>query len=229
MQRKTPFAIGEHYHVYSRGVEKRDIFLDQKDFERFIGLLYITNQEEPFHLGNYLKRHTVTELFSNKKSTLLVSILGYCLMSNHFHLVLYEKQENGISTFMLRLLTAYSMYFNTKYKRSGPLFTRPFRSQHIADNAYYLYIFSYVHMNPLDALCADWKTGIIDNQQKAEDFLLTYPYSSYFEFLNKKRPQSVILDTSNIPEEVLRTPLNIIDYERFFKDAEINIEGSPQY
>ena len=227
MQRKVPFAIGEHYHVYSRGVEKRDIFLDQKDFERFIGLLYITNQEQPFHLGNYLKRHTVTELFANEKSTPLVSILGYCLMSNHFHLILYEKRENGISTFMMRLLTAYSMYFNMKYKRSGPLFTRPFRSQHIEDSAYYLHIFSYVHMNPLDVLCADWKTGIINNQQKAEELLLEYPYSSYFEFLEKKRPQSVILDMSNIPEEVLRAPLNIFNYERFFEDTEINMEGSP--
>ena len=146
MYRKTPFAENEYYHIYSRGVEKRKIFLNTKDHNRFIALLYIMNQDVSFRMDNFLQVHknNLQKIFEEKREKSLVSILGYCLMPNHFHLILHEHTEGGISKFMGKLLTAYSMYFNTKYKRSGPLFSHPFRSEHIGNESQYMYIFSYV-------------------------------------------------------------------------------------
>ena len=130
MYRKTPFAKNEYYHIYSRGVEKRKIFLNTKDYRRFMALLYIMNQESQFKMENFLRssKNNLSCIFEEKREKTLVSILGYCLLPNHFHIILYESDEGGVSKFMGKLLTAYSMYFNTKYERSGPLFTKPFIS-----------------------------------------------------------------------------------------------------
>ena len=160
MDRKVPFAENEYYHIYSRGVEKRKIFLNTKDHDRFVALLYIMNQPDSFRMDNFLRenKNNLPKIFKESKSKTLVSILGYCLMPNHFHLILYEHTEGGISKFMGKLLTAYSMYFNTKYKSEAVLLLiRPFRSEHIMSEAQYVYIFSYVHLNPLSIINKTWK------------------------------------------------------------------------
>ena len=220
MYRKTPFAINEHYHIYSRGVEKRKIFLNIKDYDRFVALLYIMNQDVSFRMDNFLQAHknNLKEIFKEKKDKGLVSILGYCLMPNHFHLILYEHTEGGISKFMGKLLTAYSMYFNTKYERSGPLFTHPFRSEHINNESQHMYIFSYVHLNPLSIIKKVWKENGIKNKKEAEKFLEKYQFSSYQDFLNKNRLESVIIDFSLIPEYIKNTKLNFKTQEKTFNE-----------
>ena len=187
MYRKTPFVEGEYYHIYSRGVEKRRIFMNAKDYARFLALLYIMNQDVSFRMDNFLRdnQNKLENIFKKDREKTLVSILGYCLMPNHFHLILYEHTENGISKFMGKLLTAYSMYFNTRYERSGPLFTRPFRSEHINNESQYMYIFSYVHLNPLSILESRWKENGIKNKKEAKEFLEKYKYSSYQDFRHK--------------------------------------------
>src|SRR3989339_1436407 len=203
MQRKTSFTENEYYHIYSRGVEKRKIFMNTKDYNRFMALLYIMNQNNQFIIGNFLqnKSKELQDVFMEKREKTLVSILGYCLMPNHFHLILYEHTEGGISKFMGKLLTAYSMYFNTKYERSGPLFTRPFRSEHINNESQYMYIFSYVHLNPISLLEKEWKEQGVKNKEETAEFLTKYEYSSYQDFLDTtKRLESSILDISKIPE-----------------------------
>ena len=115
------------------------------------------NQNLPFRMDNFLQKNKLENIFEEEKEKPLVSILSYCLMPNHFHLILYEHTENGISKFMGKLLTAYSMYFNKKYDRSGPLFTHPFRSEHINNDSQYMYIFSYIHLNPLSIIQKNWK------------------------------------------------------------------------
>src|SRR3989344_1144761 len=108
----------------------------------------------------------------------LVHILAYSLMPNHVHLVVHEMRKRGISKFMLKLMTAYSMYFNTKYTRSGPLFTRPFRSRHINSDEYFRWVFAYVLLNPLELHQADWKEVGVRNIGEAAGYMQTYPYSS---------------------------------------------------
>lgn len=219
MYRKTSLAVDEQYHIYSRGVEKRKIFMNTKDYNRFIVLLYIMNQDAPFVMGNFLrdKNKSLKDIFVEKREKTLVSILGYCLMPNHFHLILNEHTEGGITKFMGKLLTAYSMYFNTKYERSGPLFTHPFRSEHISNEPQYMYIFSYVHLNPISIIDKKWKENGIKNKKEAEEFLKKYQFSSYQDFLSTDRPESIILDFSKIPEYIKNTKMDFKKYEEEFR------------
>ena len=220
MYRKAPFIENEHYHIYSRGVEKRKIFLNTKDYNRFVALLYIMNQNISFRIDNLLlnREKDLGEIFKEKRGETLVSILAYCLMPNHFHIILYEHTEGGISKFMGKLLTAYSMYFNTKYERSGPLFTHPFRSEHIKDEPQYMYIFSYLHLNPLSIIYKEWKENGIKNRQEAEKFLREYKFSSYQDFLEKDRLESAIIDFIRIPKYIKNMKLNIKTQEQIFSD-----------
>jgi len=227
MERKIKFTQGEYYHVYSRGVEKRKIFLDGKDHERFLALLYIMNQNTPFNFANFLKYHKLEEIFSEKREKPLVSILSYALMPNHFHILVYEHTKGGISKFMMRLLTAYSMYFNTKYERSGPLFIHPFRSAHILKEPQYLWIFSYIHLNPLKIKKINIELVTPKNLSLAESFLNSYKYSSYIDYEGSTRPHSKILEMSIVPEYLLKTSVNLKDYKKWLMVE--NIEGYPRY
>lgn len=206
MERKRPFVKDEYYHLYTRGVERRKIFMDKNDYNRFLALLYLINQKESINLKDILKHKTIEKVFEEDRGKSLVYILNYSLMQNHFHLIIQENEEGGISKFMMKLLTAYSMYFNIKYKRSGPLFVRPFRSSHIDDENYLLYVFSYVHLNPLDLFEKDWKENGLRNIKGSKNFLLKYKYGAYQDFFdffkNKKdiRLKSKIIDFSNVPE-----------------------------
>lgn len=105
------FAIEEFYHIYNRGIEKRKIFMDYKDEHRFLMLLYTCNTEEKIHLSDF-KNKSLNEILEIKRNETLVDIGAYCLMTNHFHILIREKKENGISIFMQKVLTAYTMYFN---------------------------------------------------------------------------------------------------------------------
>jgi len=220
MERKAKFVENEYYHIYSRGVEKRKIFTNESDYLRFVGLLYIMNQKEPFRMENFLrdKKHTTRNIFEEKRSGTLVSVLGYCLMPNHFHLILYEHIEGGISKFMAKLLTAYSMYFNTKYERSGPLFTRPFRSEHISNESQYMYIFSYLHLNPISIFQKDWKENGITNTKKSLEFLQKFKFSSYLDFLKEDRLESKILDFSAIPKYIQDISMDLMTQENNFQE-----------
>ena len=216
MERKVDFIIDERYHLFSRGVEKRKIFLDKKDYERFFALLYILNQENHFHVSNFLNKGqgNISDLYKQKRSNSLVAIHAYCLMPNHFHLVVQEIKEKGISKFLAKLLTSYSMYFNIKYERSGPLFVRPFRSEHIDNDRYFKHIFNYVHFNCLELYETDWKEIGIKNKKGAEGFINNYRYSSYFDFRKpKERIEPQILDLSLLSPHLSRTPLDISDIE----------------
>ena len=143
------FAPGEWYHCYSRGIDKRIVFENQSDHQRFVALLYLANSSITLHRSilGHLNHH---ELFSIPRGESLVSIGAYALMPNHFHLLLHEKNEGGISTFMQKLGTAYTMYFNIKHERIGGLFTKPFRARHVSDDRYFQYVVDYIHLNPLE-------------------------------------------------------------------------------
>ncbi|MCX6712418.1 MAG: transposase [Candidatus Vogelbacteria bacterium] len=108
MNRKFTFTVGEFYHIYNRGTDKRIIFLDNNDRKRFYYLLFLCNGKSPFEISELdLKR-----VFDFGRGKTLVDIGAVCLMDNHFHLLLREKKENGISEFMHKVSTAYTLYFN---------------------------------------------------------------------------------------------------------------------
>lgn len=201
MQRKTELAVGEYYHIYSRGVEKRKIFDNHRDYLRFLVLLYLSNSHQEIHLGDYVQRNLLLEdLFDEELSENLISVGSYCLMPNHFHLLVREKTENGISTFMRKLLTGYSMYYNKKNERTGPLFEGRFKAKHAGEDRYLEYLFSYIHLNPVKLFDHDWRDNRNIDLEGVKKFLSDYPYSSYLFYCGQSRPEDKILDHKEFPE-----------------------------
>ena len=144
--RKSSFAVGEHYHIYNRGVDKRITFTDEYDIRRFFQSMVEFNTVKPIgslYENSFLQLGGETPKLGEK----LVNIIAYCLNPNHFHLILEQLVEGGISEFMKRLGGGYTGYFNKKYTRSGSLFQGVFKDVHIDTNEYLLHVSSYVNLN----------------------------------------------------------------------------------
>lgn len=140
------FEIGEYYHVYNRGVEKRDVFSDTEDLERFLQSLEEFNALDP--IGSIYEKTFRDRLFGSPTSKKpQISITAYCLNPNHYHLLLCQLMENGISKFMQKLGTGYTKYFNEKNKRTGVLFQGKFKAKHIDSNEYLLRASVYINLN----------------------------------------------------------------------------------
>ncbi len=196
MGRNIVFAENEYYHIYNRGVEKRQIFFDEGDYKRFIFLLLLANSDTPVHLSNFKG----VPLLEIPKGDPIVEIGAWCLMPNHFHILLKEIKKSGISLFMKKLLTGYSMYFNTKKHRKGVLFDGTFKAKHLDDDNYLKYQYAYIHLNPIGIIDNGWKEKKIKNIQKAKEFLLSYKYSSFQDYLEIKRDENKILSIQGFPE-----------------------------
>jgi len=225
MERKTPFLVGETYHAYTRGVEKRIAFEEEKDYQRMQILFYLCNSKESVDMRNLFKKYKgepFVKIFEEERGETLVDIIAYALIPNHLHLLLKEKIEGGISRFMLKLMTAYSMYFNIKHERSGPLFTRPFRSRHVDSDEYLRWLFSYILLNPLDIHQKNWKEQGLKNKRAAKTFLREYPYGNFCD-LARERPESGILSTGDFDLDIMK------DFDDLLGTyvEEINTKGNP--
>jgi putative transposase len=195
MSRNIEFGVEEFYHIYNRGVEKRKIFLDQGDYDRFTRLLYSANSNKSVHLSNHQGR-TLLEVPRGK---LLVSIGAWCLMPNHFHLLVREVDNSGISLFMQKLMTGYTMYFNKKYHRTGTLFESRFRAKHLHTDEYVKYQYAYIHLNPIGTIDSGWKNKKIRNVAKARKIVRDYKYSSYRDCSGVEREENCILNKEDFP------------------------------
>lgn len=198
MGRNVQFAPGEFYHLYNRGTEKRTIYQDQNDYERFLVLLRAANGNAPVHLQ--IQGRILKELKSVDFGETIVDIGAYCLMPNHFHLLVREKKEKGISVFMQKLTTAYTMYFNKRYERSGSLFQGKYKAKHAVNDEYLKYLISYIHLNPVKLIDSDWKEKALQDRLSARSFLDSYKYSSYLDYKNIIRPQNTLLDRRSFPD-----------------------------
>jgi len=148
--RKTQFANGEFYHIYNRGVEKRQIFMNIRDLNRFFQSMTEFNTIDP--IGSIYEYHFAKKKFERlgslaSKSEKLVNFICYCLNPNHFHFILEQVSEKGIEKFMHRLSTGYTKYFNQKHKRIGSLFQGTYKAIHINSNEYLLHLSVYVNLN----------------------------------------------------------------------------------
>ena len=160
--RKVSFANDEVYHVFNRGVDKRKIFLDKFDLERFFLSMLMFNSIEPsgsiyeksFELKLFQKQlgseapklKKLINIYNSNSKNHLVEFVCYCLNPNHFHFVLVQKVDNGISEFMMRM-GGYSTYFNKKYKRTGALFGDRFKAVYVSGNTQLLHLSAYVNLN----------------------------------------------------------------------------------
>lgn len=199
MQRHLDFSEGEYYHLYNRGTERRDIFMDDYDRQRFRKLLYVANGDKSFKF-----RDIQNKSFSKiDRGEPLTAIGAYVLMPNHFHLLVRETTEDGISAFMEKLLTGYASYFNKRHARTGRLFQGTFQAQHAADDTYLKYLSAYIHLNPVKLIQPKWRTDGIRNLPVVKKFLHSYQYSSYSDYINGDREVSDILSRDEFPEYFL--------------------------
>lgn len=183
--RKDFFTEGNYYHIYNRGVERRNIFVDDQDRWRFLTLLFILQWETHFpHIGrvvsiiknlkpNFLISDIIPKRDFNKK---MVELICFCFMPNHFHFILKERNEEGrgISAFMQRLGDSYTKYFNIKHQRTGHLFGGVFKSIPIDHNEYLGYLSAYIHLNPREL--QGWSGKEVE-----------YPWSSFQDYVRTNR------------------------------------------
>lgn len=164
--RSTSLVNGEIYHIYNRGSEKRNIFTQLRDYKRFKQTIYYYQYSGP------KPRLSISPLksFQPDPSKMLVEILCFCLMPNHFHFMVKQLKDNGISIFMSQLSNSYTKYFNTKYKRVGALLQGAFKSVLVESEEQLIHLSRYIHLNPV-------VSGICK-------FPEDYPWSSFDEYMN---------------------------------------------
>lgn len=167
--RKTPLVNDEVYHVFNRGVAKLPTFQDQRDQKRLLKTIHYYQFQGPKPQFSQLNRFKNLDFEKNKK---IVEILTYCLMPNHFHLLLKQLQDNGISELMNKILNSYTKYFNTRHDRVGPLFQGQFKAVRIENDEQLIHVSRYIHLNPLTSY-------LVKN-------LKDYPWSSYLNYLDLK-------------------------------------------
>jgi putative transposase len=194
--RGVNFSEGEFYHIYNRGVDKRILFSSPREYSRFQKYLLVLNDSTPIKKDHPLRATTVEAKPRQQKCGPLVAIGAYCLMPNHFHLYVTPLTDGGVSRFMHRLQTAYTMYFNTSHTRTGALFQGTFRARYVDDDAYARYLFSYIHLNPAKLANPDWKRASARELKTITRFIGSYPYSSIGEYLRRVH---TITDPSKFP------------------------------
>lgn len=166
--RTTPLANEHIYHIYNRGVAKQPIFTEKRDFQRFLDTVNYYQHKGPKPRFSYLRRKKFHQLDKSKK---IVEILGYCLMPNHFHLLIKQIEEGGITEFARKFGDSYTKYYNIKHNRVGHLFQGEFKAVLVQTDDQLIHLLRYIHLNPIVA-------GLTDD-------LINYPWSSHQEYLNK--------------------------------------------
>ncbi len=204
--RKIPLITDNFYHVLNRGVASQPTFKTKRDFSRAIETLrYYQNENFPLRYAQFIvisqkKRMEIREELTEAKE-FLAEIIAFCFMPNHFHLILKQKIDNGISKFMSNFTNSYTRYFNFKNKRIGPLFQGKFKAVRIETAAQLLHVSRYIHLNPYSSYVV-----------KSFKELKNYPYSSFPEYLGKS--QIEICSKEIIFDDVD----DILSYKKFIFD-----------
>lgn len=210
--RKVPLVAGEIYHVFNRGISHQPTFFDKRDYKRFFDtIVYYRNCTPPMKLSLFLTSSTDNRnKFIEKcqlKADFLVEIICYCLMPNHFHLLLKQLTENGISYFMSNLCNSYTRYLNTRQKRIGPIFQGKFNAVRIENDSQLLHVSRYIHLNPLTSF-------VVKNETDLEN----YPYSSFPEYISKKKEgicqKEIVLDQYKSTNAYQKFTLDQADYQK---------------
>jgi putative transposase len=175
------FAPGNYYHIYNRGNGKMNIFRDEEDFNFFLfrleeNLFPIQNSGNPEE--RHLQKMKLQQKYPNRyiRSDLpenSFEVISYCLMPNHFHLIIKQNSDIPVSKLMLKICTGFSKYFNRKYDSVGSVFQDRFKAVHVGNDDYLLWLSAYIHLNPL-------KAGLVRN-------LNDYQFSSYFDYVGARK------------------------------------------
>lgn len=199
------YLANSYYHIYNRGVEKRKIFLDDEDYKVFLSYLKIyleppkEQEKTEFKINNTMFRGLKRPLNNFNDQ---IELIAYCLMPNHFHLLIYQKAEKAMEFFMRSLGTKYSQYFNKKYDRVGYLFQGTYKAVLVEKDPYLLHLSRYIHLNP------------------SKETSLKDAYSSYGDFLGIRK--TVWIKSQKILgyfESVQKTSIkDVHSYQSFVED-----------
>ncbi len=182
-----------HYHVYNRGVNKQAIFLDDEDYAVFLNLF-----------KRYLSRSPQKDAKGREYPWLYndIELLAFCLMPNHFHLLVYQMEEDSLKQLLKNVCGSYTAYFNKKYQRVGPLFQDRFKAVIINDDMYLHHISRYIHLNPKSYL--DWPYSSLSYYLGIRSAEWVHPVrilelfdsnqSEYLKFVKDYEGQKEILD-----------------------------------
>jgi len=199
MRRKHILTTGNFYHIFNRGVNKNDIFFSERDYKRFL--------TTAIHYKNFTHKFTsssVSDTVSEKLEKMekpKIQILAYCLMPNHFHFLIKQLEEGGITWFIQHLINSYVHYINIKHNRVGPLLQGPFKNVLVDSDEQLLHLSRYIHLNPLISnLTTDFKT---------------HRWSSYPSYISADYS-----DNLSEPEFILGNFKSREDYEKFVLDQE---------
>lgn len=176
-RRINPLITDNYYHVFNRGVNRMPIFSDRADYIHMTNLARYYKISKPeirfskfLILASSLRKETWKKIESEESQ---VDILSYCFMPNHFHLLLLQTEEGGISKFMGDFQNSYAKYFNLKSDRIGPLFQGPFKAVHIETDEQLMHVSRYIHLNPYSSVVV-----------KKPEQLSTYSWSSFLEYIS---------------------------------------------
>lgn len=205
MKRKGLIYPEEYYHIFNRSNDREVIFHDTFDYARMLFLILHCQSEVTFmNLGrqtSYYVRHRMFNIQKNVYDDVItnryIELVSFALMPNHFHLIVYEKEENGIARYLQRIQNAYTKYINAKYDKQGHLFQGPYKAVHVSSNAQLLHTSAYVHMNPIEILnvstpiCSfEWSSfqdyafenrwnALLSNEVILKQFLSNHDYLEY--------------------------------------------------
>jgi len=172
----------EYYHIFNRGAHKQPIFLEKGDWQRFLFIILHSQSHEMFkNISRIAARFSPDAGFPLESGVLenilknrYVELVEFCLMPNHYHLILREVKEGGIATYMQRIAGGYTKYFNAKYQRSGYVFQGAYKAVHVKDDRQLTYLSAYIHRNPRELRA--WKNKEFD-----------YPWSSLQDYTKANR------------------------------------------
>lgn len=199
--RSIPLITGEIYHIFNRGNNKQNIFLQPRDYKRFTQTFhYYQFSKIPQRFSTFSKNKLPAFSIDNHEK--LVEIMCYCLMPNHFHFMIKQIKDNGISIFMSQVGNSYTRYFNTKYNYIGSLFQGTFKSVLVENEEQFLHLSRYIHLNPIVS-------------EIATD-LDSYLWSSYHEYMNNANfiYTQEVLNFFPSPKEYRGFLLDQIDYAK---------------
>lgn len=210
--RKFPLATGQIYHVFNRGINKQPIHLEAREYSRALDVLeYYSFASSKIRFSKFLllsqeERSRFWESLL-KENIRLVDIISFCFMANHFHFLLKQKVDNGISKFTADFQNSYTRYFNTKRQRFGPLLQGRFKAVRIEDENQLLHVNRYIHLNPYSSFVV-----------KTLDDLMNYPWSSFIEYVGKSKTnicsKEIILSNFADVEKYKEFIFDQADYQR---------------
>lgn len=209
--RKTIFANDEIYHIFNRGVEKRPTFTSRREYARAVKTFsYYRFVKPPYRFSHFVRlaKDIQSSVLKNLNiSAKHIEILAFCLIPNHFHFLLRQVAENGISKFAANFTNSYTKYFNTLNDRVGPLFQGAFKAVHIESDEQLMHVSRYIHLNPVSSFIIE------------ADELDEYEWSSYPGYISKEESSVVEKHTvlelfSNKIERYKQFVLDYADYSR---------------